>query len=728
MSTSIPNINLNECALFDKTNYIEPTGNDQLLAIYNQLSAHGSELVAEFNACAEKLSQLMEKYPGHTGSDGKSTGKLVGPIETAKKIRKAITKDALRIGLYGQTGQGKSCTLNRLLSDRITCVRDLSNPDFSTLPIATRGGEPTSSCPVILAKKNPNGNLRIKLNRMTKDELISKAIAAVKHINDKSNNIEKLPLNTISDCKEALKKWEESSERGPSVKSQYTGLQSRLVYLYQFAESIFNGNYDEYLNGPNEISSGKLQDMARYAEHGEKDCVGVKEIIAETIQRDDYPSILHVVDIPGANANKVDEACFNIVEPSLDALIFIRMCTGGNFEDANLTSYLGRKRLEWQTPTNRYIFIYNAARSLPAGHHNAATPGGSLFWARDTVNQDLNKLFFFDAHDFANDEGRFCLNNFKSPSDITGIEAFLPRMRELNNNGGLYFLRKYLFVEWPLIVIDEIKTSIKNQIKSLHDVIDNTARELNLLLSLRTPLIQDQLSKALFELSTLKNKISCDFGALKGAVRELKNKINLRMDHKTRKAYTDPLKTTNEEFLRNVALCCQFFVEIDIYPFLLQGLIQKPIEELSSGITTECRWSVDATASKPLAELIRSKRPVDSAGENRFNSELKMHPNDPSNINLKYYKEAINSEFFKELEDKTALNEMRDDAFTMLTPLINASDLETTERRGDLFDLAKGACVNLATDLGSVVQAYWFVKVNDIHKDLRDLTANVKKI
>jgi hypothetical protein len=722
MSTSIPNIDLNECALFDKTNYIEPAGNDQLLAIYNQLSAHGSELVAGFNACAEKLSQLMEKYPGHTGSDGKSNGKLVGPIATANLLRTVITKNCLRAGWFARSGSGKSTILNRLYSDTINSPDDFANQENCFVPI-TKGGKATSSCAFILAKKNDEFNQEIRIDFLEKSNLQKKLIAALNSVGSIGGfPIQSKNLKTFEECKLLYNEWLTNGNKEIFKAKD----EPQYHYVWTFIEQMIKGQIGN--SAPKKLES--IKETVPYAAHGNIACANVQQIYARIIDKDYVPKILEMVDIPGSNAQELDKVYFDFVEKSLDMMIFMFKEGGGNINDVDqekardkyIESYWDVNGIK---SSKRYIFVYNKGRQIEKNRPDLCT-NGSLTWAKTFLHDDLSRLFMFDGFDFINDENRYPFNDYKE-GEISGIEKYWERIKPLNNNGGLHFLRNYLFVEWPLIVIDEIKTSIKNQIKSLHDIIEKTAKELDLLSSLKTPFIQQQLSKALTELSTLKTKISCDFGALKSAVRELKNKIDTRMDNQTRRIYIDPLQTKNQDFIRLVALCCQFFVENDIYPFLLNGLIQKPIEELSNGIKTECRWSADSQVSKPLAELIRSKRPVNIAGETRFYEELRTHQNDPTQLNLTYFENAIESAFFRNLEDKTALNELRDDAVTMLTPLVNASDLETPERRGDLFDLAKGACVNLATDLGSVVQAYWFVKVNDILTDLRDLTANVQK-
>ena len=722
MSTSIPNIDLSECALFDKTNYIEPAGSDQLLAIYNQLGAHGSELVDGFNACAQKLSQLMEKYPGHTGSDGKSTGILVAPIATAKALRTVITKNCLRAGWFARSGSGKSTILNRLYSDTINSPDDFKNQENCYVPI-TKGGKATSSCAFILAKKNDKSNQEIRIDFLEKSNLQKKLVAALNSVGSIGGfPIQSKNLKTFDECKILYNEWLTNGNKETFFEKD----EPQYHYVWTFIEQMINGQIAN--SAPKKLEN--IKETVPYAAHGNIACANVQQIFARIIDNDYVPKILEMVDIPGSNAQELDKVYFDFVEKSLDMMIFMFKEGGGNINDVDqekardkyIESYWDVNGIK---SSKRYIFVYNKGRQIEKNRPDLCT-NGSLTWAKTFLHDDLSRLFMFDGFDFIKDEARYPFNDYKE-GEISGIEKYWERIIPLNNNGGLHFLRNYLFVEWPLIVIDEIRLSIKYQLNLINKDIERVAHELNLLSSLKTPFIQDQLDKAVIELSSLKTKISSDFIALKGAVRELKTKINNRMNHEVRKIYIDPLQTRNKDFIKLVSLSCQHFVENDIYPFLLNGLIQKPIVELSNNITTECRWSADAEVSKPLADLIRSKRPVNIVGENKFNDELVRNKNDERQINIKYFKDAIDASFFKELEDKTALNELRDDAVTMLTPLINDSDLETAERRGDVFDLAKGACVNLATDLGSVVQAYWFVKVNDILKELRDLTANVQR-
>ena len=452
MSTSIPNIDLNECALFDKTNYIEPTGNDQLLAIYNQLSAHGCELVAGFNACAEKLSQLMEKYPGlYLGSI----------IEKAKALRSLITKESLRACLYARVGSGKSTFLNRLYSETIKSPNDFMKRENCYVP-TTKGGLATSSCAFVLAKKNNKSNQEIRIDFLEKSSLQKKLVAALNSVGNIGGfPIQSKNLKTFDECKILYNEWLINGNK----ETFFAKNEHQYHYVWTFIEQMINGQIAN--SAPKKLEN--IKETVPYAAHGNIACANVQQIFTRIIDNDYVPNILEIVDIPGSNAHELAKICFDLIEKSIDMMIFM-FKEGGNINDVDQEK-VRDKYIEsyWDVngikSSKRYIFVYNKGRQIEKNRPDLCT-NGSLTWAKTFLHDDLSRLFMFDVFDFIEDENRYPFDNYNE-GDIQGIEEYWERIKHLNNNGGLYFLRNYLFTEWPLIVTNELQTSMQNQLKSL---------------------------------------------------------------------------------------------------------------------------------------------------------------------------------------------------------------------------------------------------------------------
>lgn len=719
MSSSIqPKIDLTNCPLFNQEYFTQPK-DPNALSIYNDLKSLGENLVSKYNNCIEHLNRLIEKYPNHCSSTEKVKGMLVEPIELATRLRNTIAKQSLRIGWFAASGSGKSTILNRLYNDDIQAKEDYRNPEKCFLPI-TDNEMATSSCAFVLSRKSSKKQIQISF--LKKQNIVRKLKAALKTMASSNGVSFKENINSLDDCKKIYEEWRNSSIIN-TMKSNH----NILNYIFDFIEDVCaHGPHEKKVENFSEI-----HDVIKYAKHGDPICAYVYQIVAEIVERSDCPKIIEMIDIPGSNAQELDKVYFEFIKDSLDAMIFMFKCGGQNINDTDqidARDYFVQKMndlKEADNNTKRFIYIYNAARSVDAGNVQIATERGAFAWINKFLFNDLSRLFFFDGHDFSDKQDRSVFNNINNYLELSGISKYVELLKHLNTFGGLEYLRTYLFEKWPLIIAQEISVFTAALLDDLKLLIDDSDIKLRQLSSLRRPDLLQELSQARYDIQNLKLVIASDFPSLKNSVKELKSKADELFNPAAREKHTDPFQTRDTQFIKVMSSFCSDFVFIHVYPFIIEGLINKPMNDLCRDIRTQCRWSLDSETSKPLVELIQSKSPLNKIGMQQLRDELLRVNNNLKSVNVDLFRNAIDPQFFAKLESKTAINELRDQSEQLLKPMLNNIDLNNQRRREELFDLAKSACIKLTTDLGSSFQVFWFEQIESILNHIVGLSTSV---